>query len=567
MIKRTLLQVDKLTREWIKNAGDEIAAREGCRFDGERGQFVVDWCRRYLKLYEGEFAGQPFEARDWQYDWFMRLFGWTRRDDEWSAILGKETWVRRFRQSTVFIAKKNKKSPTLAAVGLYLTCGDGEEGGKSFFFAKDGKQAREIAGKHSVEMLMASDELMAECKIDATRMQITHMPTRSILVPQSSGDDRTQKAQEGLNGNILVDELHVVDRRLMDRVSRAGISRMEPLLIEVSTAGNDPDSYGHERHLYIQAMDKGEVVNQQMLGVDYSAPQDLNDRDLFADPCKWGRMANPAWGHTIREAEFVQDFEDSRRKGATELALFKQYRLNIWSKSANPLLCGEGWAKGRRRYAMEHLRGRGGGLGIDLSKNEDMSAAVFVCPGESEGTVEIWPMLWMTRDYAERNNHLAGFLNWADQGFIKLVDGLAIQDSDILPLLVEAVKTICPGIVVYDKTYARAMVERLLVDVDDSDLEAADFPQTFDAYANPTVEVRNLVREGQLLHPDNGVVNWQAGHVTAYERAGKLKPVKDDKQRHRKIDAIQALIMGWHGLQVKPVAEKSVYEERGMVWF
>lgn len=558
MIKRKGNQIDKLTREWIKNPGDELAAQKGCRFDGERGQFAIDWMEHYLRLYEGEFAGQPFLAGDWQRDFLMRLFSWVRHDEEWSKRKGKETWVRRFTEATVIIAKKNAKSPTLAAVGLYLTCGDGEMGGKSFFFAKDGKQSREIAGKHAVEMLRQSVELMAECSIDKVRCQITHEPTRSILVPASSGDDRSQKANEGLNGNILIDELHVVDRRLINRVSRAGISRMEPLMLQVSTAGDDPDSYGKERVDYCLDVLDGRVTDQRLLACIYAAPQDLSDTQLDEDPLKYGRMANPTMGRIVREDEYLSDYQTSKRAGPTSLSIFKMYRLNIWQHGSSPLLDNEGWDKGKQRYTLQELAGLGGGLGIDLSKNEDMSACVFVVPWGEQ--VRLWPMFWIAEEYARANNHLASFLDWGLAGHLKIVPAMAITDDDILPDLIEAIETIQPGMACFDPTYATALALKL---EGATSCEMVAFSQGFPAYSNPTVEFRDAVREGDILHPGNDVLSWQARHVAAIERGGMLKPIKDKKHRHRKIDGIQAAIMAWHAYKTKPESFRSVYEERG----
>src|SRR5262245_52688193 len=148
---------DDQTNAWIRNPSDEAAAAAGCRFDEERGQFAVDWIERYCKLYEGDWAGQPLKLMPWARDVVMRLFGWVRWSNNWKR------WVRRFRAASIWVAKKNGKSPLLAALALYLLCGDGEQGQKVFFGAKDGRQARSIAGEHSVQMLSQSSELMDEC--------------------------------------------------------------------------------------------------------------------------------------------------------------------------------------------------------------------------------------------------------------------------------------------------------------------------------------------------------------------------------------------------------------------
>jgi phage terminase large subunit-like protein len=285
-----------VTAAWVRNPSDERAVANGCRFDPERGAYAVWWIERLCRLYEGEQAGERLELRgchqcgtyglppatdfddweaakpaaleratkyaecvaaghpiDWQYECVMRLFSWVRWSDKWKR------WIRRFRQACIFVAKKNKKSPTLAAIGLYLLAGDGEPGQKVFLGAKDGQQARKIAGEHVVAMLEQSPTLSAECALNRSTFRVTHRPTRSWLEPLSSSNSRTQESKEGLNGSILIDEVHVVDRDFIRRINRAGISRSEPLHIEVSTAGNNPDGYGKERFDYALRVERGDT--------------------------------------------------------------------------------------------------------------------------------------------------------------------------------------------------------------------------------------------------------------------------------------------------------------------
>jgi hypothetical protein len=117
--------VDPITQAWIRNASDVKAAAVGCRFNVERGSYTVFWVERYCRLYEGEsFAGLPMilagchDCGTYDLPSAIEL-------DEWEDP-AKEVYAERW------VPKKNKKSPTLAAWGLYLLCGDGEPGQKVF---------------------------------------------------------------------------------------------------------------------------------------------------------------------------------------------------------------------------------------------------------------------------------------------------------------------------------------------------------------------------------------------------------------------------------------------------
>lgn len=530
------MKADKLTKRWTRNASDEFAVANSCRFDEERGQFVVDWIERYCRLYEGEWAGQPMLVKDWAYEVTMRLFGWCKHSDRWGRT------VRRFRQASVWVPKKNKKSPTLAAWGLYLLVGDDEPGQKVYFGAKDGSQAREISGKHAIEMVLASDALAAECDINRSLMQITHRESRSLLKPISSADSKSQKAKEGLNGSILVDETHVVDEAFMGRVSRAGISRSEPLLIEVSTAGDDPEGYGRKRYDYGKSVESGLNKDETLLFASWEAPQDLGDEELGKDPVKYGKLANPAWGHTVGEEEYLADYNASK-VSLTEFLRFKMYRLNIWQQSANPWLKLGDWQKCRRTYRETELLGRSCYAGLDLAKTRDTSALVLIFP-EDDGTYKLLPYYWLPRDRADQLRDKVRYLQWGQEGAIEITDGNQ-QDFEFVRRAINDIRKKFNLLAIgYDDTYAAQMMQRLHME-DGMDVEQQKpIPQTMMAFTNATVAFENLVIEGKLHHPNNPVLNWQAGTVCVKSDYNQnIRPIKQKHGDYRTIDGVIAAVM------------------------
>ena len=520
--------------KWIRNAADERAFERGCRFDEDAAHFAVQWIERYCRLYEGESAGEPLTLRDWQLDATLRIFGWIRWSERWNR------WVRRFRQASIWIAKKNKKSPTLAAWGLYLLCGDGEQGQKVFLAAKDGKQAREIAGKHAIEMVQSSPELRAECSINLSCMRITHEPTRSIMQPLSSSNSRTQQSKEGLNGCILIDETHIVDREFVNRISRAGISRSEPIHIEVSTAGNNPDGYGFERFKYAQAVESGTIIDDELLTAIYAAPQDLSDEALAADPLKFGRMANPAFGHTVEPDEFLRDYERSR-SSVDRLAEFKMYRLNVWQRASNPWLSQDTWNAGLSCFTESDCEGLDCWAGLDLSLTRDMSA--FALAFRDEELVKLLVYFWLPQSRAEDLRDKASYTQWAEEGHLRLIPGDTIDHNYLKPQLAELIERFRPVELVYDKKFA----EQLTADLEDeTGVDRIEFAQTPLLYTTACGDFERFLLEGRIKHNGNLVLSWQAGHVCLDRnpKTNLCRPVKPKTGGdHLTIDGIAAAVM------------------------
>lgn len=584
--------MDAITEAWVRNESDRLAVAKGCWFDVARGAYTVWWIERYCRLYEGEWAKQQILMRsgcqdvdqqitndwdsgglelslaranrycewianggqpDWQYECTMRMFGWVRHSERWGRT------VRRFNAASIYIPKKQKKTPTLAAWGVYLTCGDGEEGAKCFGGAKDGNQAG-IAMSHAIAMVEQSPELSSECKINRNEKSIEHVPTRSKYKPLSSANERHKESKEGINGNILIDETHVVDRDFIKIISRAGISRAEPFHIEVSTAGNNPDGYGKERQDYARQVAAGAINDPQLFVAIYEAPQSLSDKELSADPIKYGRMANPAWGHTAHEEEFLADYERSKRT-ISGLADFKMYRLNIWQHSSSQWLRLDQWLACGEESTLDELAGKATACGLDLSKTRDMSALSIAIPVGNR--VNLFCKLWMTESYIEANKDKADFQKWVECGDLVQIPGDIIQEQFIRDEFDRLAELLDIKILVKDRALAADFTE--WIEAEHARILQVDYPQSSQMMEKPIDDFEAAVIDKVLCHNNNLCLNWQAGHASVQEnsRGWRIirKPKKDD---YRKVDGMVASVMAYWGTKQLP-KRSSVYKRRGVL--
>jgi phage terminase large subunit-like protein len=482
------------------------------------------------------------------------LFGWAKYSQRWGRS------IRRFNAASIWVPKKQKKTPTLAGWGLYLTCGDGEAGAKTFGGAKDGNQAG-IAMAHAIAMIEQSPELASECKINRNENSIEHMPTRSKYRPLSSANERSKNSKEGLNGNILIDETHVVDRDFINIISRAGISRSEPMHLEVSTAGNNPDGYGKERQDYARQVIDGAIENDQLFVAIYEAPQSLTDEELGKDPIKFGKLANPAWGHTAHEEEFLADYQQSRRT-ITGLAQFKMYRLNIWQTTANQWLRLDDWMRcGQSELSLDDMAGQPASLGLDLSKTRDMSALSVSIPHEDRTLLFV--DLWMTEDYARENADKAAFLEWASTGSLHLIPGSVIQESFIRERFTELCELLSVQVLVKDKMFAADFTE--WVEDKHGKVLQVDYPQYANAMEKPIDDFEADVIDQKIAHNNNPCLNWQAGHAAVHSNFRGFRIIQKPKPKDvRKVDGIVAGIMSHWGTKHLP-KRKSVYKRRGVL--
>jgi phage terminase large subunit-like protein len=554
--KRTAAGTRGESISWVRNAADEKAVAAGMRFDEERGRFTCDWIEQYCHLYEGEFAGQPMILLPCWRDFFMRAYGWVRWSDEWNQ------WIRRFTHIAFWGAKKNAKSPNCAAHNLFMLVGDGEQGQKVYQGAANGQQA-EIAQKHAINMVLQSPELDFDCKINNSTLEILHKPSNSVLQILTGDDSRGAKAKEGLNGSISYDEMHVVNREMEERTSRAGISRKQPINASFSTAGDDPSSVGRQRYEHGQAVNRGGTNDLHFLHVDYSAPEKVSEADIEVRLEELGRMANPAWGTIVKPSEFRADWERSKGR-PSEVARFKQYRLNMWVGSTNQWLDGLAWESAGEDYTLEDLEGRECYLAIDLSRTRDMTAAVFAFPWPEFGpeVVRLWPMFWLPELTARDRNHLFPFRSWREIGALALTPGGMVDYSQVKQDIRNVIERhrLDVADLYYDPKYANELTQALH---EGETMGAASvlgvvrsrtlFKQDMANYSPLCKEFERRVSGGLIRHPKNAVLTWQVGHCEVYrDRDDNIRPVKPQPHSGKCVDGVQASVMTLAGVISSP---------------
>jgi phage terminase large subunit-like protein len=527
----------KVPSEWIRNAADELAVARGCRFDIERGEHFIKTVEKNYRLYEGAKAGQLVELMPFQRDFFMRLFSWV----VYSEFRGR--WIRRFKRARWWIPKKNGKSPSAAMAGLYLTTADGEMGGKTYSAAKDGKQAQ-IVHDHAIKMVEQSEALMDLCDINRTSRRITHVPSQSWYGVLASDNI---EGQEGLNGNAIIDEGHVVDDRLARVLKFMGVSREEPIELMVSTAGDTLDGWGKREWDYGQRVNSGETKDIGYLHECYAAAQDATDEDLLK-PETWF-ATNPALGHILDPVEFESDLNQARSSLA-DWSDFKKYRFNIWQSHSKSWLRMSDWGQcDRTAYDVKKAA-----AGLDLSSTTDMTAFSIVSQCADE-TLKIRNHYWLPEERLEDYDRLGlPIEEWANGGWVTLIPGGEIIHSEVQLHVYDTCKHEGVSIVGYDNWNALATQQEL----ERRGLTMVAVPQTYSGLSFAAKTFEAAVSGHRIDNGGDPVLRWMIGNVQVIsDPNGNIRPVKPkDNKREKKIDGIAAMLNALHCLDRVPEKPK-----------
>lgn len=496
------------------------------------------------------WARTPFILADWQRDDIVRpLFGEVRWDPEW------ECYVRRYRSGWIELARKNGKSELLAFVALYMLVGDGVESAEVYGAARDKDQAR-LVFNVAARMVALSPVLSKRLRVIEHSARIVDEKTNSVY--QVIAAD----ALGNLGSNpscVIFDEVLTQPNGDLWSALRTGMgTRVQPLLLAATTAGNDPTSFAKSEH--------DECVK---IAEDPSrAPHRfVYLRNLPADADPWDEanwyFSNPALGDFLSLEALREEALEARNDPARENA-FRQYRLNQWVSQSTRWMpmhlftacTGSEFTDPARLRELVARRPAWGGL--DLASKLDLTAWCLVVPDGIDGHVSALWRFWLPEagvDFLdEHTDHRVS--QWVEQGWITTTPGEVI-DYEVIEAEIAAD---CAMLRVADINYdewsgepVRQRLERV------TRVDMYPVPQTFRGMTHGMTELMTLTRSRSWSHHGNPVAAFCFDSVEVRHPPGEPDLIRPDKPQRgktgKRIDAVPTAAMavsGWRLRGQKP---------------
>lgn len=530
----------KTAKRWIRGPADELAIREGCYFDEDAGRRSVEFIETFCRQSKGRWAGQPLTLLAWQRDFQMRLFGWKRPDG-----------LRRYKRAYLEIPKKNGKSTLFSSEGLELLIADGEPAPEVYLCAVDKDQAG-IVYEEAARMVEASPELSARIGVLKSRKRLVDTANNGTLICASAD---TQKA-DGVNASaVIFDELHRQKNRQMWEVFEyAGSARDQPLTLSITTAGESESGVWYEQRKYSEDVNAGVIPDIAHLGVVYRADPHKDDLD---DPRVWLK-ANPSMGHTIRQDDFAREFAEAKAI-PEKLANFLRLRLGIITRGDKAFVDLDVW--NRNCGAPEIPEGAEVYGGGDFSKVSDLTAFAWVARVDDAIHARVKFYLPEDNVVSLERKHQAPYRTWADQGFITLTPGNAV-DYDFVRADINRLAG--------ELRFAKILIDpwnahQLCQDLAEKDgLPIEQIRQGFASLNAPTKELLRLLLMGRIRHGGHPILRWNAVNAIAVsDPAGNIK--LDKEKSRQKIDGLSALVNAIAGLTTNTTSMISVYETKDLI--
>ena len=559
------------TETWpgVTIAIDDCAGKY--RFDAAKADRVCAWFPRYCSHGKGAFAGQKFELLPYQTQLILRpLFGWVRTDDE----------LRRFRKAFIEIPKKQGKTQLVAGLGLYMLLADNEPGAEVYVAAADREQAR-ILFNAAKAMVEANPALSS--RLIVYRNAIVRKDDASAFFQVLSAEAATK---HGPNIHcLIIDELHAQpDRELFETLTRGVIARRQPLILLITTAGDDEESICFEEYDYARGVLSGTITDEQHLPVIFEAKPE----DDFQDPAVWRRV-NPGLGVTVTE-EAIRGFATEAANEPRKRNDFLRYHLNRWVNQSTAWIPVDWWdACNQPMPSDQDLRQYPCVLGVDMSQKIDLTAAslVFMMPlpdkaakaeaievstEDEQGAIvkrrhslnyqiAILPKFWLPEaTLLERvQQDKVRYDIYEDAGELETTEGVTIDPDAIVTYvkddrgrgqdLVTRFPMLKQGRIGYDPAFATVIGQRL----SEMGLTTVEVLQGYKYLSEACMVLEALIKAGRVIHGGHRLLRSHVENVAVRkDDAGRIKPVKPKKSTKR-IDGIVSVLIALSQLMVMPM--------------
>lgn len=400
--------------------------------------FVCGFIEQFFVHQKGEdFEGhslknKPLLLQDWQIFIVYNLLGWFKAG----------TQERRYKEAFIYVPRKSGKSLFISALSLALGFLERRSGSTIYITAASLKQSAEAFDKiiYTLKVRGVADEFRirdnnAEHSIYKLFYDEEGTPSGSIQIEaMAANPDR----QDSFGCNICIaDEIHAYKSAAQyNRFKEAMKAYTNKLMIGITTAGDNVNSFCHGRLVYAEKVLDGIVEDDTLFCFVSKAEKDQNGDVDYLDP-KQHELANPSYGVTIRPDDMLAEARQAQND-PQQRKDFLSRSLNIYTTAQKAYFNIEQFQSSDAQYdlTIEQLAklpiywyG-----GADLSKLHDLTAAALFGYWKEKDlyiviTHGFFPVTAAAQKAEEDQIPLFG---WKDDGWLTLVNSPTVNVDDVV---------------------------------------------------------------------------------------------------------------------------------------
>jgi phage terminase large subunit-like protein len=505
------------------------------RFEPRKAEAVCSFIERLPHVLDDfkKRAGKKelITLQPWQVFVVSCIFGW----------LYKDSGLRRYRQAYICVPKKNGKSTLMAGIGLYMLCCDGESSAVVQMGATAEKHVIKTLFDPAKQMVSKSPGLRAKFGVKVNARSIVIEDNGSVLEPVIGDPGDGPSISCG-----ILDEFHeAVTPVLYNKFKSGGMSRSQPLVIVITTAGENIASPCHLLQEQAEMVLSGTFNDEQTFTIIYT----LDEDDDWTTEASL-RKANPNYGVSVNGKTLRND-QEVAIQNAAEQNNFRIKHLNQWLNASVSWMNMSKWnALGDAK--IEEFEGEECWLGLDMSIKWDLTAAIRLFRKEIDGKIHyfVFPRFYLPSD---RTSDPAAqhYAKWVHEGHLIATEGSEIEPAVVAKDLIEDSKKYAVKELDFDQWESASVTNEFGTA---SGVMVFQVPQAAQYLSFPAKELYTMVLSGRIHHDGNPVMTWCVSNVVAkyYKDNLILNKARDEN----KIDGVDALLNALYRCLESPMTPK-----------
>lgn len=528
-----LREVNKYVKDIVK--GKKIACKELkqiCQryiddkknpkfvFRTKEANFVIGIIENLFEHIQGEsldgkpLAGNNLKLEPWQKFIVYNLLG----------FYWKGTNNRRYQEAFIMIPRKNGKTSFSAALAFALGILDMANNSQVYIVGAVIKQALQ-AFNFIVSNIKAWGEKDNFKILDNNN---EHSIKREFKKGSLSIEALVDR--DSLNANyIIMDELHEYkNASKYDRMKKATRAYTNKLIIGITTAGDNMNSFCYNRLVYCQKVinksektGKYEIEDDKQFVFITKADQEEDGSVDFTNP-KIHEMASPNFGVSIRPEDIMSDAMKAQNDPQTRKE-FLAKDLNVYTSSLKSYFNLETFRTSDSKYSWNidelidlDIDWYGG---ADLSKMHDLTAAALVGTYKGVDIIITHAFFPITRAYIKADEDQIPLFGWLDDGNLTMTNTDVVNYADIVNWFVDMRDR---GFRIKQIGFDRKFADEFYLMMKDKSFKIVDEPQL---YINKSKGFRRIERKalsGELYYLHSSAYEYCVDNVHGVEKTDDM---------------------------------------------